>query len=342
MATYLITGGAGFIGSHLADRLRGLGHRVVNVDCFSEAYDYRVKIRNVAGEAAAEIPGHLDKAEALARLRDATLSGDYRLETADIRDRDALAAIFRSEPIDAVVHLAALPGVRASIEQPFLFNEVNIGGTLNLLETMRKFGVAKWLCASSSSVYGNNAKVPFAEDDSVDWPISLYAATKKSCELMGYTYRHLYGIDGVMLRFFTVYGERQRPDLAIHKFARLIDRGEELPFYGDGTTRRDYTYVGDIVNGILGALDYVRSRDSVYEILNLGGGETISLSRMVETLERELGKEAKLKQLPEQPGDVVQTYADVRKAHRLIGYEPDTKFEEGIRRFVRWYRGGFA
>lgn len=342
MATYLITGGAGFIGSHLADRLLSLGHRVVNVDSFADNYDYRLKVRNVAGEAFAELTRQAGKDETLARLRELTRRDRYRLETADIRDRDALERIFQSETVDAVIHLAALPGVRASIEQPLLFQEVNVGGTVTLLETMRKFGVTKWLCASSSSVYGNNAKVPFAETDAVDSPISLYAATKKSCELIGHTYHHLHRIDGIMLRFFTVYGARQRPDLAIHKFARLIEQGQELPYYGDGSTRRDYTYIDDIVGGIVGALDYVRRHDSVYEILNLGGGETIPLARMVKTLERELERTAVLRRLPEQPGDVVQTYADVSRANRLIGYAPRTGFDEGIRHFVRWFRGGLA
>lgn len=341
-ATYLLTGGAGFIGSHLSERLRESGHRVISVDNFAETYDYRVKIRNVLGEATAELPDQLGRQETLARLRDLVNDDGYRLEIADIRDRDALERIFRSETIDAVIHLGALPGVRASIERPFLFNEVNVGGTLNLLETMRGHGVRKWLCASSSSVYGNNAKVPFAETDDAISPISLYAATKKSCELLGYTYHHLYGIDGIMLRFFTVYGERQRPDLAIHKFTRLIDQGLEVPYYGDGSTRRDYTYIGDIVDGIAGALDYVQRHDSVYEILNLGGDHTVTLREMVETLERELGQTARLRVLPEQPGDVAQTCADIGKARHLIGYEPKMIFAEGIRRFVHWYRGGSA
>lgn len=333
MATYLVTGGAGFIGSHLCESLQASGHRVINVDSFEGTYDYRFKVRHVRPD----FPLDMDKPALLAALLEAANEPLYRLEAADIRDAAALERIFRSEPIDAVIHLAALPGVRASMEQPLLFEEVNVKGTLTLLEAMRKTGVRKWLCASSSSVYGNNAQVPFSETDAVDAPISLYAATKKSCELLGYTYHHLYGIDGMMLRFFTVYGERQRPDLAIRKFAGMIDRGAPLPFFGDGSTKRDYTYIGDIVNGVRQALYYVEQHESVYEVLNLGNSHTVSLRRMVDTLEQALGKPAILDKLPPQPGDMALTCASIEKAKRLIGYEPQTAFEEGIRKFVAWY-----
>ncbi|THF81714.1 GDP-mannose 4,6-dehydratase [Cohnella fermenti] len=340
MSTYLVTGGAGFIGSHLGDSLLASGHRVICLDSFSDSYDYRVKMRNILpGGLPDSLAALSDKEEALAKLKRSLPSERYRLETVDLRDSEALERIFESECIDAVIHLAALPGVRASIEQPLLFDDVNVRGTLLLLETMRKAGVRKWLCASSSSVYGHNEKVPFSESDPVDTPISLYAATKKSCELMGYTYYHLYGIDGMMLRFFTVYGPRQRPDLAIHKFARLIDQDREIPFYGDGTTKRDYTYVEDVVAGIRGALDYVEKHESVYEVLNLGNSRTVSLTEMVDGLESALGKKAILQRLPAQPGDMEMTCADIGKARRLIGYEPRTSFEEGIRNFVRWYGG---
>ncbi|RUS47296.1 GDP-mannose 4,6-dehydratase [Cohnella sp. AR92] len=343
MATYLVTGGAGFIGSHLGESLMAGGHRVIALDSFSDSYDYRVKIRNVQQDTCRENVAALsDKESALAELSRSLDSAQYRLETVDIRDAHALERIFQSERIDAVVHLAALPGVRASIEQPLLFEDVNVRGTLLLLETMKKYGVRKWVCASSSSVYGNNTKVPFSESDSVDSPISLYAATKKSNELMGYTYHHLYGIDSIMLRFFTVYGERQRPDLAIHKFARLIDQGKEIPFYGDGSTKRDYTYIGDIVSGIRGALSYVENNESVYEVVNLGNSRMVSLNEMVACLENELGKKAVLNRLPAQPGDMTMTFADISKAKRLIGYEPRTRFEEGIRNFARWYGGNLS
>ncbi|MBO9605393.1 MAG: GDP-mannose 4,6-dehydratase [Paenibacillaceae bacterium] len=333
MATYLVTGGAGFIGSHLCDSLQASGHRVINVDSFEGTYDYRLKVRHVRPD----FPLDEEKPAVLSALQETVAGSLYRLEIADIRDAAALERIFRSEPIDAVIHLAALPGVRASMEQPLLFEEVNVRGTVTLLEAMRQAGVRKWLCASSSSVYGNNAKVPFAETDAVDTPISLYAATKKSCELLGYTYHHLYAIDGMMLRFFTVYGERQRPDLAIRKFAGMIGRGMPLPFFGDGSTQRDYTYIADIVNGIRQALYYVEQHESVYEVLNLGNSHTVSLRRMVETLELALGKPALLDKLPPQPGDMTTTYANIDKAKRLIGYEPRTDFEEGIRQFVAWY-----
>jgi UDP-glucose 4-epimerase len=340
MSTYLVTGGAGFIGSHLGESLMASGHRVICLDSFSDSYDYRVKMRNVQQDSCRDsVAAITDKDEALAELSRCLESERYRLETVDIRDREALERIFQSEPIDAVVHLAALPGVRASIEQPLLFDDVNVRGTLLLLETMKKYGVRKWVCASSSSVYGNNKRIPFSEIDSVDSPISLYAATKKSCELMGYTYHHLYGIDGMMLRFFTVYGERQRPDLAIHKFAKLIDQGREVPFYGDGSTKRDYTYIGDIVGGIRGALEYAENNESVYEVLNLGNSRMVSLGEMVECLEKELGKKAILRKLPAQPGDMTMTFADIGKARRLIGYEPRTSFEDGIRNFARWHGG---
>ncbi|MFC5468121.1 GDP-mannose 4,6-dehydratase [Cohnella suwonensis] len=339
MSTYLITGGAGFIGSHVCEALYREGHRIINVDQFSDLYDYRLKIMNILESIGSKASFDFTvKSKDLERLSERVNGSRYRLVIADIRNADSLSALFQEEKIDAVVHLAALPGVRASIDQPQLFEAVNVQGTLNILEAMRGFGVRKWVCASSSSVYGNNRKVPFAEEDAVDRPISVYAANKKSCELLGYTYRHLYGIDTLMLRFFTVYGERQRPDLAIRKFATRIDHGLELPFFGDGCTRRDYTYIGDIVNGIRQSIRYVEEHADVYEIVNLGGNRTVSLSELVELLENELGKPAILNRLPLQPGDVHSTWADLTKAQALLGYEPQTSIEEGIRKFIAWYR----
>ncbi|GLX68709.1 epimerase [Paenibacillus glycanilyticus] len=341
MKTYCVTGGAGFIGSHLCGQLLAQGHRVVNIDNFNDVYDYKTKIRNILSSTGTVFP-YLhsgDKMDDLAKLQAVVESDHYRLAVADIRDMDELDAVFASERIDAVIHLAAMAGVRPSIEDPLLYEDVNVRGTLHLLEAMRKHGVRKWLCASSSSVYGNNKKVPFAEEDVVDFSISPYAATKKACEVLGHTYYHLHHIDTVMLRFFTVYGERQRPDLAIHKFVKMLDKKEELTMYGDGSTRRDYTYIGDIIAGILGALTYVEEQDHTYEIVNLGTNRTITLRDLITTLEREVGEQAVIRTLPHQPGDVEQTYADVSKANRLFGYEPQTDFAEGIHKFVTWYRG---
>ncbi|MBO9131211.1 GDP-mannose 4,6-dehydratase [Bacillus sp. 165] len=340
MSTYLITGGAGFIGSHLCEFLCKNGHRVINIDNFSDLYDYRIKIQNIMYFFGADKEFNFcNKEEDLKKLPDIVNGPLYRLEVIDIRDSMSMERIFQEEKIDAVIHLAAMPGVRASIEQPLLFEDVNVRGTLHLLELMKKYGIKKWVCASSSSVYGNNRKVPFSESDSVGTPISLYAATKRNCELMGYTYYHLFNIDTVMLRFFTVYGERQRPDLAIHKFTRMIDEGIGIPFYGDGSTKRDYTYVGDIVDGIQKALRYVEQNEEVYEIINLGGHHTVSLQCLVETLEEQLGKKAIINELPMQPGDMDQTCADNRKAQDLIGFEPKTAFHEGIINFINWFRG---
>jgi UDP-glucuronate 4-epimerase len=341
MRTYCVTGGAGFIGSHLCEQLLSQGHRVINIDNFNDVYDYKTKIRNILSSTGSSFPYSYsgDKAEDLAKLQAMVESDHYRLVITDIRNMDELDAVFASEKIDAVIHLAAMAGVRPSIEDPLLYEEVNVKGTLHVMEAMRKHGVRKWLCASSSSVYGNNKKVPFSEDDVVDYSISPYAATKKSCEVLGHTYYHLHHVDTIMLRFFTVYGERQRPDLAIHKFAKMLDRGEELTMYGDGSSRRDYTYVGDIVAGILGALSYVEQNTSVYEVVNLGTNRTIKLRDLITSLEQEFGKKALIRTLPNQPGDVEQTYADVSKANKLFNYQPQTDFAEGLHKFVRWYRG---
>ncbi|WP_435166620.1 GDP-mannose 4,6-dehydratase [Paenibacillus glycanilyticus] len=341
MKTYCVTGGAGFIGSHLCEQLLAQGHRVVNIDNFNDVYDYKTKIRNILNSTRSDFPFTYsgDKDGDLATLQAVVESDGYRLVVADIRSMDELEAVFASERIDAVIHLAAMAGVRPSIEDPLLYEDVNVKGTLHILEVMRKHGVRKWLCASSSSVYGNNRKVPFSEEDVVDYSISPYAATKKACEVLGHTYHHLHHIDTIMLRFFTVYGERQRPDLAIHKFAGMLDKDEELTMYGDGSSRRDYTYIGDIIAGILGALSYVERMENLYEVVNLGTNRTITLRDLITSLEQEFGKRALIRTLPNQPGDVEQTYADVSKANQLFGYNPQTDFAEGIHKFVTWYRG---
>jgi UDP-glucuronate 4-epimerase len=315
MRNVLVTGGAGFIGSHLVARLLAEGRwRVTVVDDFNDFYDPALKRRNVGP--------HLGRAE-------------FALREADIRDRAALEEVFGEAEFDTVVHLAARAGVRPSLAEPVLYAETNINGTLNLLELARARGVRQFVFGSSSSVYGENEKVPFAEDDPVNRPISPYAATKAAGELLCHTYSHLFGLRCLALRFFTVYGARQRPDLAIHKFARLISAGRPIPVFGDGTTRRDYTFVDDIVAGVRAAMDYEASD---YEVVNLGGSRTVSLGELVALLERELGRKAVIDRRPPQPGDVPQTYADVTKARRLLGYDPRTPIEEGIRRFVGWFK----
>jgi UDP-glucuronate 4-epimerase len=315
MRSVLVTGGAGFIGSHLVERLLGEGGwRVHVVDDFNDFYDPAVKRRNVAPHLARE---------------------DFRLHEADIRDRAALADVFRGEAFDCVVHLAARAGVRPSLAEPLLYAETNIRGTLNLLELARAHNVRQFLFGSSSSVYGESERVPFSEDDPVNRPISPYAATKAAGELLCHTYSHLWGLRCVALRFFTVYGARQRPDLAVHKFARLISEGKPIPVFGDGTTRRDYTFIDDIIAGVRAALDYEASR---FEVINLGESRTVELRELISLLERELGRAAVIERQPLQPGDVPQTYADISKARRLLGYDPRTPIEEGIRRFVEWFR----
>ena len=316
MRNVLVTGGAGFIGSHLVARLLGEGRwRVVVVDDFNDFYDPALKRRNVSAHLGRE---------------------GFALREADIRDRAALDPVFRETKFDVIVHLAARAGVRPSLAEPVLYTETNVNGTVNLLELARAHGVGQFVFGSSSSVYGENEKVPFAEEDPVFKPISPYAATKAAGELLCHTYSHLFGLRAVCLRFFTVYGARQRPDLAIHKFARLISEGRPIPVFGDGTTRRDYTYVDDIIAGVRAAMEYEASG---YEVINLGGSRTVSLSELIALLERELGQKAVIDRRPTQPGDVPRTYADVSKARRLLGYDPRTPIEEGIRRFVEWFKG---
>jgi UDP-glucuronate 4-epimerase len=309
----LVTGGAGFIGSHLVDRLLVDGHAVTVVDNFDPFYPREVKEANLAPHRA---------------------HPKYRLVEADIRDLDGMRRELAGG-YDVIVHLAARAGVRPSIADPVGYQEVNVRGTQNLLELTREWGVEQFVFASSSSVYGINPNVPWREADHVLQPISPYASTKVSGELLGHVYSHLYGIRFLALRFFTVYGPRQRPDLAIHKFARKLLAGEAIPVFGDGTTRRDYTFVDDIVSGIVGAMRYTGSR---YEVVNLGNNRTVSLAEMIRTLEAAFGVEARIERLPEQPGDVPQTWADVEKAAALFGYRPATGFAAGVARFEEWIR----
>jgi len=310
--TILVTGGAGFIGSHLVDRLLSLGYQIVVLDNFNDFYDPNLKRENI---------------------REHLKSQNYRLIDGDIRSLLQVEDVFESHSIDIVVHLAAMAGVRPSIDKPALYNEVNLIGTLNILESCRKHGVPKLVYASSSSVYGNNEKVPFHEGDRVDHPISPYASTKKSGELMVHTYCHLFGLDAVCLRFFTVYGPRQRPEMAIHKFTRQISRGEPIDRYGDGSTFRDYTYIDDIVDGIMACL----KKSFGYQVINLGRSDTVALSELISLLEEKLSREAVVNQLPTQPGDVEKTFADISRAGELLGFEPRVSISEGLNRFVAWY-----
>ena len=335
---YLITGASGFIGSHLAEQLLKNGHSVINVDNFDDFYSYEIKVKNTLESVGQSADFEfLDKGKDIQRLISQTASDRYKLYWQDIRDMDGLRRIFAENQIDMVVHLAALAGVRPSIERPLEYADVNIKGSMNLWELCREFGIHKFVCASSSSVYGNNEKIPFSETDNVDRPISPYAATKKCGEILGHTYHHLYGIDMIQLRFFTVYGPRQRPDLAIHKFTKLISDGAEVPFYGDGTTARDYTFVEDIIDGILKSIKYLENHKNVYEILNLGESEVVTLEEMLSSIEACVEKKAVRKNLPMQPGDVNKTNADITKAQAMIGYNPTTKFQNGIKKFVEWF-----
>ena len=337
---YLVTGGSGFIGSHLVERLLKDGHSVINIDNFDDFYDYKIKISNTLQSVAEAPQRHFsDKDKDIAMLKKRVASERYKLYNQDIRDPESLRKIFAAHTFDAVIHLAALAGVRPSIERPLEYESVNIRGTLNLWECCKDFGIKKFVCASSSSVYGNNKTVPFSEKDRVDGPISPYAATKKCTEILGHVYHKLYEIDMFQLRFFTVYGPRQRPDLAIYKFAELISAGREIPFYGDGSTARDYTFINDIIDGIIKSIHYLQSNAGIYEVLNLGENAVITLNEMVEMLEQALGKKSFKKYLPPQPGDMPKTYADISKARTLIGYSPRTDFQSGINNFVEWFLG---
>ncbi len=319
MKGILVTGGAGFIGSHLVDRLLLEGEWQVSVvDDFNDFYDPAIKREN-------------------AKLH--KNNPNYHLFEANIRDKAALekvfGKVFSSADFQCIVHLAARAGVRPSLRQPQLYAETNIEGTLNLLEIARSHDIKQFVFGSSSSVYGINAKVPFSEDDPIHQPISPYAVTKAAGELLCHTYSHLYGIRCVCLRFFTVYGPRQRPDLAIHKFARLISEGKPIPVFGDGSTRRDYTFIDDIIAGVTAAISY---DSSAYEVINLGESRTVELGELISILEKELQKKAEIDRQPLQPGDVPRTYADITKARRLLDYDPQTPIEDGMHRFVEWFR----
>ena len=315
MKNLLVTGGAGFIGSHLVDRLLSTDvNQITVVDDFNDFYEPDIKHANI---------------------REHQKDPRYKLVEADIRDSRALATVFDKNHFDCIVHLAARAGVRPSLKEPCLYTETNINGTLNLLELARHHGIKQFVFGSSSSVYGINAKVPFSEDDPIRQPISPYAATKAAGELLCHTYSHLYSVRCVCLRFFTVYGPRQRPDLAIHKFAKLITQGKPIPVFGDGATRRDYTYVDDIIDGVMAAIAYDRAN---YEVFNLGESRTVELNELITLLENELGTKASIDRQPPQPGDVPQTFADISKARALLDYNPQTQIELGLHRFVEWFR----
>lgn len=323
-----VTGGAGFIGSHLCETLLKMGRHVITLDNFNTFYDPAIKHRNIT-----EIRSMMEK--------EAIHESHFQIIEGDIRDFELLKTIFsKQKGAITIIHLAAMAGVRPSIENAPLYTDVNINGTQNIFEIAKIFNIKKVIYASSSSVYGENEKVPFSEADLVDFPISPYAMTKKSNELMAHTYHHLYDLDMIGLRFFTVYGPRQRPDLAINKFTRMIDHNEPIPFYGDGTTRRDYTYIDDIIDGVIKSIVYAEKNENVYQILNLGESHTTTLKQLVETIEGALGKSAIINRLPSQPGDVPQTFADISKAKALIGYAPTTLIKEGITKFVAWYQRG--
>lgn len=317
MKTYFITGGAGFIGSSLAEQLLKNGNKVVTIDNFCDFYNPKIKENNV---------------------KELINNVNFKLYKEDIRNRQAIKQIFDENKIDVVMHLAAMAGVRPSIENPILYQEVNCMGTQNILEEMRHHNILNLVMASSSSVYGNCKEVPFNEDMVVDFAISPYAATKKSNEVMTHVYHKLYNMNVVMLRFFTVYGPKQRPDLAINKFTRLMLNNEEIPMFGDGFTSRDYTYIDDIVDGIIKTCEYTLNNKDVYEILNIGNSEPVTLKEMIQVIGDVLNIEPKIKQLPMQPGDVNRTYADITKAKKMLGYEPKTTFREGIKNFINWYK----
>lgn len=308
----LVTGGAGFIGSSLVDRLLAMGHKVVCLDNFDAYYEESVKTKN---------------------LENAGRSKSFTLIKGDIRNPQSIEECFARGEIELVVHLAAKAGVRASLLAPEEFYDVNVIGTLRLLEIMRRKNVKKLVFASSSSVYGNSLKIPFSETDNVDYPVSPYAASKKAGELLCHTYHHLHGFSVFCLRFFTVYGPRQRPDMAIHKFAKNIFSGLPITMYGDGSTKRDYTFIDDILGGVVASIQNMAG----FEILNLGESKTISLRDLISLLEEKIGKRAIIQQMPEQPGDVTLTNADISKARRLIGYNPLVSIEQGLSAFVQWY-----
>ncbi|MGI8965648.1 MAG: SDR family NAD(P)-dependent oxidoreductase [Limisphaerales bacterium] len=310
---FLVTGGAGFIGSNLCERLLNSGHAVWALDDLNSFYDVSLKQKN------------LREIQSLAKA--------FTFIQGDITDRNCLNELFRETKFDQIIHLAARAGVRPSLVEPALYQRVNVEGTVNILEAARLRGVKKIIIASSSSVYGLNAKLPFSEGDPIFSAISPYAASKLACEALGHVYHHIYGMDVAILRFFTVYGSRQRPDLAIYKFAKLISAGKSIPVFGDGSNARDYTFITDILDGILACT----GREFGFEIFNLGESQTVKLNYLIELLEKSLGKKAVIDHQPMQPGDVPITFADISKAQKMLGYAPRVKIEEGIPRFVEWF-----
>jgi len=312
----LVTGGAGFIGSHLVERLLAAGHEVAILDDFNDFYDPLIKRANIAA-----------------------VSKNVAIHHVDLRDAAAVRNVFHAEKFDTIVHLAARAGVRPSIQHPQLYYDVNVGGTLHLLEAARLIGVERFIFASSSSVYGVSKTVPFSEDLHLTQTISPYAATKIAGEFLCSTFSHLYQMRVVALRFFTVYGARQRPDLAIHQFTKKIQAGQPIQQFGDGSTRRDYTYIDDIIQGVMASLDY---DGPLFDLFNLGESETVQLKELIAAIEKVLGKKAKINELPEQPGDVPLTCADISKAKKLLGYNPKTKLHEGLPKFVDWFLANAA
>ena len=307
----LVTGGAGFIGSHLVEKLLAAGDAVIILDDFNDFYDPQIKRANIAG-----------------------FGKDVTVWHVDLRDGAAVRSLFHREKVDAIAHLAARAGVRPSIQLPQLYYDTNVTGTLHLLEAARVTGVERFVFASSSSVYGASKTVPFSEDQHLTQTLSPYAATKVAGEFLGSTYSHLYQIRVVALRYFTVYGPRQRPDLAIHQFTRRIYAGQPIDQFGDGSTRRDYTYIDDVIQGTMAALKYDGSR---YDIFNLGESDTIQLKELISAIENALGRKGKVNRLPEQPGDMPLTCADISKARKLLGYNPTMKFSEGLPKFIDWF-----
>src|SRR5213080_2925130 len=307
----LVTGGAGFIGSHLVEHLLAAGHAVVILDDFNDFYDPQIKQANIAGFAK-----------------------DVTVHHVDLRDGASVRNLFHREKFEVIAHLAARAGVRPSIQHPQLYYDTNVIGTLHLLEAARVIGAERFIFASSSSVYGASKTVPFSEDQHLTQTLSPYGATKVAGEFLCSTYSHLYQMRVVALRYFTVYGPRQRPDLAIHQFTRRINAGQPIDQFGDGSTRRDYTYIDDIIQGTMAAMDY---NGPLYDLFNLGESETIQLKELISAIEKTLGKKAKINRLAEQPGDMPHTYADISKARKLLGYSPTTKLSEGLPKFVEWF-----
>lgn len=317
MTTYLVTGGAGFIGSNLVDSLLEDGKRVIVIDNFNKVYDPKIKEKNI---------------------ENCISNKNFSLERIDICNREELKRVFDNNKIDIVVHLAGIGGVRESLNNPLFYQNVNEIGLQNLLEEMRLHNIKDIIFSSSSSVYGDTSHMPYKEDDICDKPISVYAQTKRASEMLLYVYHKIYNFKVISMRFFTVYGKRQRPDLAISKFTKAIINDEEIDVYGNGENFRDYTYISDIIDGIMKSIEYIKNNDNVYEIINLASHNPIKLNDMILAIETALNKKAKINVQPMQPGDVLNTYASIEKAEQLIGYSPKVSFEDGIKNFVEWYK----